>query len=153
MSAIAAVVAAVSFSPISASAHMDEECMHQSGHHFKKMETELGLSAQQNEGIKDVLVKCHAQNEPLMKQLGTERHALRALIHADVVNDAAIRAQSGKIAAIEADLAVRRAHAAQQIRALLTPEQLKKLKAIQEKHNCGMDKTPPCGNRHHKRGN
>ncbi|NVN91487.1 MAG: Spy/CpxP family protein refolding chaperone [Desulfuromonadales bacterium] len=153
LSALAALVAAVSFSPMSAMAMGDGECMHQNEQHFKKMETELGLSAQQKQSVKDLHAKCRAQNEPLMKQMGTERRALRTLIHADTVNEAAIRAQSGKIAAIEADLAVQRAQAAQLMRALLTPEQVKKLKAIQEKHTCGMGKTPPCGEGHHKRNN
>lgn len=153
ISAIIAVIAAVSFSPTFASARGEGGCMHQHEQHFKKMETTLGLSTQQKQSVKELHAKCRTKNEPLMKQMGTERHALRVLIHADTIDEAAIRAQSGKIAALEADLAVQRAHTAQQMRALLTPEQIKKLKVMQEKTDCGMGKTPPCGGGHHKRGN
>lgn len=50
-------------------------------------------------------------------------------------NEAAIRARSVKVAAIQADLAVQRAHVGQEIRKLLTPEQKLKLKEFQ----AGMD--------------
>ena len=43
----------------------------------------------------------------------------------------AIRAQAAKVASLEADLAVERAHVAHDIRAVLTPEQLQKFKDMQ----------------------
>jgi Spy/CpxP family protein refolding chaperone len=56
----------------------------------------------------------------------------RALLHSDTVDEAAIRSQTAKIAGIEADLNVNRAKMGLQFRAILTPEQLTTLKAVQK---------------------
>lgn len=135
ISLIAAFVAFAGLAPVSASANCCEHCMGQEqNHHFGMMETKLGLSTQQKQDIKNVFAKSRTQREPLMQQMEKEKKALRALMCGDAVNDAAIRAQSSKIAAVEADLAILHAHTMQQVRALLTPEQTQKLKDIREKH-------------------
>ena len=136
---LVAVVAAVSFSPLTSSAFMGEDGAPPAGRHFKKMATELGLSAQQQQDVKAVFAKNRPQAEPLMKQLKTEHRSLRALIQADAVDDAAIRAQSAKVAAVEADLAVQGAHVGQQVRAILTPEQIQKFKELQADRDKRMD--------------
>ena len=128
---VAAVVAAVSFSPLKSSAFMGEDGSPPAGRHFKKMATELGLSTQQQQDVQAVFAKNRPQAEPLMKQLKTEHRSLRGLIQAEAVDDAAIRAQSAKVAAVEADLAVQRAHVGQQVRAILTPEQVQRFKELQ----------------------
>jgi protein CpxP len=135
----AAVVAAVSFSPVTSSAFMGEDGALPAGHHFNKMATELGLSGQQKQDVKDIFVKIRPQTEPLMKQLKLERRALRTLIQAETIDDAAIRAQSAKVAVVEADLAVQKAHVAQQIRTVLTPEQVQKFKELQANRDSRMD--------------
>jgi protein CpxP len=140
---VAAVVAAVSFSPLNSSAFMGEDGSPPVGRNFKKMATELGLSVQQQQDIKAVFVKNRTQAEPLMQQFKTERRSLRMLIQAEAVDDVAIRAQSAKVAAIEADLAVQRAHAAQQVRSFLTPEQLQKFKELQARHDSMTDEKRP----------
>lgn len=150
IAAIVAVIATTTLAPLSASAH-EGECMDPTGQHFKKMGTDLGLSAKQQQDMQELFSKSRARNEPLLKQMATERRALRALIHADSINEAAIRAQSGKVAAAMADLAVQRAQTVQQIRALLTPEQIQKFKTIQAKHDNRNDTTPPCGDRQHRK--
>jgi protein CpxP len=61
----------------------------------------------------------------------TERRALRDTIHAETIDETAIRAQAAKVASLEADLAVQRAHVSHDIRAVLTPDQLEKLKEMQ----------------------
>ena len=133
LAAAAALITAVSFAPTGASAFMGDDGPPMAGRHFKRMATELGLSAQQQQDIKAVFQKERHQLQPLMKQLMVERRALRTLIHADTVDEAAIRAQSAKAAAIQADLAVQRALTGQQVRKLLTPEQAQKLKDFQAK--------------------
>jgi periplasmic protein CpxP/Spy len=135
----AALVAAVSFAPLNSSAFMGEDGAPPAGRHFKKMATELGLSAQQQQDVKAVFAKNRPQAEPLMKQLKTEHRSLRTLIQADAVDDAAIRAQSAKVAAVEADLAVQRAHVGQQVRAILTPEQVQRFKELQADRDSRMD--------------
>ena len=151
ISAIATLIAAVSFSPLTALAHEHEGCPDQAGRHEKMMENKLGLSDQQKKDMKELFTKHHAQNAPLMKQLQTERQALRDLIHGGAADDAAIRAQAAKIATIEADLDVQRAHMAKSMRALLTPEQLKKFNSFhQDKHHGDMNRKGHCGEKHHK---
>lgn len=151
LSALAALVAAVSLSPMSASAHMGKGGMGPAGAHCR-METELGLSAQQKQDIKALFTTCHTRNEPLIQRMRTERRALRKLIHAEKTDEAAIRAQSAKVAAIEADLAVRRAQAGQQMRALLTPEQVKKLKAVHDKRSEKEECCASCDKMHRGHG-
>jgi len=142
-----AVVAAVSFVPLESSACMGEDGSPPVGRHMKKMATELGLTAQQQQDVKAVFEKARPQAEPLMKQRKSEHQALRTLIHADAVDEAAIRAQSARVAAVEADMAVQRAHVAQQVRAILTPEQAQKFKEFQAGRESRMDGK---GGRHHR---
>lgn len=97
----------------------------------------LGLTEEQRGKIKTVLESHKTELQPLMENMMTERKALRELIHADKVDESAIRAQVAKIAAVEADLAVARAKMAKEIEPLLTAEQkqrAKELKAEAEKH-------------------
>lgn len=136
---VAAVIAAVSFTPLVSSAVMEEEGSAPAGRHLSKMATELGLTSQQQQALKDVFAQNRPQAASLMKQLKLERRSLRTLIQADVIDEAAIRTQSAKVAAVEADLAVQRAHVAQQMRAILTPEQVQKFKALQAKRDSRMD--------------
>jgi len=136
---VAAVVAAVSFAPLTSSAFMGEDGSLPAGHHFNKMATELGLSGQQKQDVKDIFVKIRPQTATLIKQLKTERRSLRTLIQADAVDETAIRAQSARVAAVEADLAVQKAHVAQQIRTVLTPEQVQKFKELQANRDSRMD--------------
>jgi protein CpxP len=124
-----------------------------SGRHFKKMATELGLSIQQQQEIKGVIAKNRPTTEPLMKQLQSEHRALRSLIQADTFDEAAIRAQAAKAGALQADMAVQRAKLAQEIRAILTPEQIQKFKDIQAKRDGQMDKKRMHGDKQFKQDN
>ncbi len=135
LAAAVVLVTAVSLAPAGVSAFTGEEGLPMAGPRFNRMSTELGLSAQQQQDIKAILRKDGAQFLPLLKQFMAERRALRALIQADALDEAAIRAQSVKVAAIQADLAVQRARVGQEVRKLLTPEQTLKLKEFQ----AGMD--------------
>ena len=135
-----AVVATISFSSIQASAFMGDEGMPPSGRHFKKMTTELGLSIQQQQEIKGVIAKNRPTAEPLIKQRQSEQRTLRTLIQADTFDEAAIRAQVVKMGTLQADMAVQHAKLAQEIRAILTPEQIQKFKEIQAKRDSQMDK-------------
>lgn len=148
IAAIAAVVTTIGLAPLSASA-FGGACPPPTGQHYNKMGTELGLSDKQKQDIREICTKSRAQNEPLIKQMATEKRALRTLIHADSVDEAAIRTQSGKVAAVMANLAVQHAQTARQIRSLLTPEQAQKFKEIQAKRDSRMDDMGNRGARHH----
>jgi len=98
---------------------------------FKKQLAQLGATDEQKAQVKAILRKYQPTAGPLIQEVVTERRALRDAIRAETIDETAIRAQAAKVASLEADLAVQRAHVAHDIRAVLTPEQLQKLKDMQ----------------------
>jgi Spy/CpxP family protein refolding chaperone len=114
------------------------------GHHdFKMMAKKLGLSDVQKTKAKAIFQGNKDVMKPIFESLRAERDTLQALLHADTVDEAAIRSETAKIAGIEADLNVNRAKMGVQFRAILTPEQLSILKAMQkEKPHRGGNHAP-----------
>ena len=102
------------------------------GWHLKKMMAAVGLSDEQKEEVKNIINQNRTRLEPVIKQLVTERRALRDLIQSESFDEGAIRNQAAGVAKLQADLAVERALAYQAILTVLTPEQIQKLKAFQE---------------------
>ena len=100
---------------------------------------ELGITEDQKAHAKSVLKEHQPTFEPLFRSFASERRALGDLMHAETVDEAAIRAQVQKLAKIGADLAVERAHVAHDIRILLTPEQIRKLAEMHENVNARLD--------------
>jgi periplasmic protein CpxP/Spy len=98
---------------------------------FRMKLAQLGVTADQKAQVKTILRKYQPTAQPLIQQVVTERRALRDTIRAETIDEAAIRAQAAKVASLEADLAVERAHVAHEIRAVLTPAQIQKLKDMQ----------------------
>ena len=98
---------------------------------FARMMAQAGVTSQQKAAVKTILRNYQPTLEPLVKEVVTERRALRDTIRAETIDETAIRAQAAKVASLEADLAVERAHVAHDIRAVLTPEQIQKLKDMQ----------------------
>jgi periplasmic protein CpxP/Spy len=92
----------------------------------------LGLSDQQMNAIRAVVKKNLPQLQTMTNQIIAERRTLKSLIRAESVNEPAIRAQVGKLAALEADACVKRAFIGQEIRTILTPEQLKKAEVLRQ---------------------
>ena len=92
---------------------------------------ELGVTDTQREQIHEILRNHLPATQPLIKQLIEERRKLRQAIRADDLDDKAIRAQATHVATLEADLAVERAHIVHEMKPVLTPEQLEKVKAAQ----------------------
>jgi len=98
---------------------------------FARKLAQLGVTHDQKAQVKAILRKYQPTAAPLIKQVVTERRALRDTIRAETIDETVIRAQVAKVASLQADLAVQRAHVAHEIRAVLTPEQLQKLKDMQ----------------------
>jgi protein CpxP len=98
---------------------------------FAQRLARLGVTDAQKAQLKTILRSYQPTVGPLVKEVVTERRALRDTIRAQTVDEIAIRAQAAKVASLEADLAVQRAHIIHDIRAVLTPEQLQKLKDMQ----------------------
>jgi Spy/CpxP family protein refolding chaperone len=91
---------------------------------------ELGVTDAQKQQIHAILRETRPALQPLVKQYVQERRALRKTIHTAPVSEAAIRAQAARVAQIEADLDVKRAYVSDRIRAVLTPQQIEKLKEL-----------------------
>jgi Spy/CpxP family protein refolding chaperone len=87
----------------------------------------IALTDDQKTQLKEVFQKYRPTVQPLSMQYVAERRQLRKLTHAMPVDDGAIRAQAAKVSAVGADLAVQRAHLIQDIRSVLTQEQVQKL--------------------------
>ncbi len=100
----------------------------------------LHLTDQQKAQSKGILEAHRPTLQPLVKQYVSERRALRGLISAEQTDETAIRAQVAKVAAVGSDLAVERAHLARDFRAILTPDQMSKIKKMQEKRDARVDR-------------
>jgi protein CpxP len=103
---------------------------HRRGELIERLQA-LGVTDEQKTQIKEILRQHQPTVQPLVQSAVTEHRALREVIRAEPVNETAIRAQSAKVAAVEADLAVARAHVVQDLRKVLTAEQIEQLKALQ----------------------
>src|SRR5665647_992425 len=93
-------------------------------HNFKRIAKKLGLTDAQKAQVKAIFQANKDVVKPIYTNLRAESKNLRALLHADTFDEAAIRAESAKISGIQADLNVDRAKVAIQFRAVLTPTQL-----------------------------
>ena len=149
--ALAGIASAAAFGSQFAQADEGREFCHQNaeqshhGHHFmhqrfEKMAAKLGLSEQQKVKMKEIFKQNREQAKPVFARLVTEKRNLRTLVQSEKTDETAIRAQVSKLAGIEGDLAIQRAHMAKQIRAILTPEQIEKFKSIQKERDHKFDK-------------
>ncbi len=103
-------------------------------HNFGKIAKKLGLTDAQKAQTKVIFRANKDVVKPILTSLHTERKNLHELMQTDPVDEAAIRAETAKIASIQADLNVNRAKVGAQFRAILTPQQLATLKSWQQKH-------------------
>ena len=110
------------------------------GHRGHRLAKALGLSKEQKEQIKAIFRKHRDEIAPLRNEMVSERRELRNLILSDKPDEAVLREHAKKIAATSGDLAVRRAKMFQEVRTVLTPEQLKKFRALQEKRDRRIDR-------------
>lgn len=107
---------------------------------FRMLARKLALTDQQKAQAKELWQQHRAQAKPLMADLRTQRQQLRQLVMSGSADEAAIRAQSAKVASLQADLAVQRAKGAKEFLAMLTPDQQAKLKAMEAKWADRMNK-------------
>jgi len=111
--------------------HHDFGKMHHHG--FIKMEKKLGLTDAQKAQAKAIFQGNRDAVKPIITNLRAEENNLRALMHADTIDEAAIRAETLKIAGIQANLNINRAKVGAQFRAILTPAQRETLKTLHKK--------------------
>lgn len=131
---LALILSVVAMTAFSGFAQADDGGYKGNHRHFGKfIAKKLGLSDDQKNQAKAIFQN-NTTGKGLLTNLRAERKNLAALIHADSVDESAIRAESAKIASIQADLNVNRAKVDAQFRAILTPDQLATLKALKQKH-------------------
>jgi protein CpxP len=101
-------------------------------HNWAKLAKKLGLTDAQKAQAKAIFQANKPVVKPILESLRAERKNLHALMQADTIDEAAIRAETAKIAGIQADLNVNKAKAGAQFRAILTPAQLTTLKTLRQ---------------------
>lgn len=121
-------------------------------HRGPRLAKALGLSREQKEQIKAIFRKHRDEIAPLRDEMVSGRRELRNLIRSDKPDEAVIREQVSKIAATSGNLAVGRAKMYQEVRALLTPEQIRKFQALQEKRDRRIDRMMNRGEERHSNG-
>jgi len=150
MAKIAGMFCIVAFTAFAGIAQADggewggEHCGKQQHHNFKRIEKKLGLTDAQKVQAKAIFQGNKDVVKPIITNLRAEQKTLHAMMHADTIDEAAIRAETVKVAGIQADLNVNRAKVGAQFRAILTPAQLAILKTLHEKgHNKAEAPTDP----------
>jgi protein CpxP len=90
----------------------------------------LDLTDAQREQVKAIMASHREEQQAERSRMMTARKALHDAIAADAFDEGAIRAAAGAVAALEADAAVQQARIHAEVFAILTPEQVKKAKAL-----------------------
>lgn len=93
---------------------------------------EMNFTPQQRDQAIAVLRRHAPTVMPVVKQFVQERRALRDLIRADKPDEAAIRNQAQRVAQVGGELSVLAARVGVDLRAIATPEQQAKLRALQD---------------------
>lgn len=95
------------------------------------MASRLGLTDAQRDQVEAIAQSHRDEWKALGDRALTARQALNAAIAADTIDEAAIRQRSADLAAVEADIAVARAHARAEIFQVLTPDQQAQANSLQ----------------------
>ena len=90
----------------------------------------LGLTDTQRDQIKNIAESHHGEWTALADRARAAHLALNEAVTADATDESLIRQRSADAAAVEADLAIARAHAHAEVRQLLTADQKAQLKTM-----------------------
>ncbi len=96
-----------------------------------RMLRQLNLTDAQKQQIRGVMQSHSAELKSLGDRMAQARQALDKLINADTIDEGAIRDASTAVAAVEADMAVARAHIRAEVLQVLTPDQQAKAKQLE----------------------
>jgi protein CpxP len=91
---------------------------------------QLDLSDAQREQVRGIMNSHQAAFTEIGDRLRTAHQGLQEAVSADTVDEAAIRAKSTEVAAVQADAAVLRARVRQEVVSILTAEQQAKAKEL-----------------------
>ena len=92
---------------------------------------ELQLTQSQRDQIRAIADSHRDEWKALADRLRAAHGALGAAVTGDTIDETLIRAKSADLAAVEADMAVARAHVHAEVAQILTAEQKAKLKELQ----------------------
>ena len=104
----------------------------QDGHRLEHLALRLELSDGQREQLNEILAARFDAGFDARRAMFEARRTLEERIHAETLDEAAVRQAAAALAALEADAAVRRARHLQELRRILTPEQLAELEEMRE---------------------
>lgn len=93
---------------------------------------ELDLTDEQKAQVASIVDSHQAEFKAVGEKLHAAREGMQALLEADTLDEAAVRAKSVEVAAAEADAAILGAKVRTQTVQVLTSEQLAKLKELQK---------------------
>jgi protein CpxP len=91
----------------------------------------LNLTDAQRDQIKTLAASHKDEWKALADRTRTAHEALMDAVTADAVNDSLIRQKSADVAAVDADMAIARAHAYTEVLQILTADQKAQLKTMQ----------------------
>lgn len=103
---------------------------------------ELNLTDAQRDQIKAIAESHKAEWKAIGDRERAARTSLNDVVTADSIDEAAIRQKSSEVAAVEADLAVARAHAHAEVLQILTADQKAQLKTMQAQMKKRMQDRP-----------
>ncbi len=108
-------------------------------HHFSRMLASLGLDDKQTESIRAIRSKVKKDMVKKRAELEIARIDLRDLLAKDQVDMSAVETMVKKMSGLQTEIRIARIKSMQEIKAVLTPEQRKKLKEMRER---GPERTP-----------
>jgi Spy/CpxP family protein refolding chaperone len=117
--------------------------------HMERVLEQLDLTEEQRAELEQKLPQFRETIQPSMERLREARSGLTDLIHADQLDEVAIRQAAAEMAEIEGDVAVARARHYQELRQILTPEQLEELQQMRRQMD---QRRGPRGRRPHGGG-
>jgi len=105
----------------------------------------LNLSPQQQDQVKAIMDSHQDELKGLADREMAARKALEASIAADALDENTIRSRSADLGAVEADMAVSRAHIRAEVFQVLTPDQQTLAKTLQAQAQAGRPGRPGTG--------
>jgi Spy/CpxP family protein refolding chaperone len=106
----------------------------QDGRMHGRIFAQLDLTEDQKTRVHELMGEHRSAVEPLRQQLRESHQQVAQLVHAEAIDEAAIRAAVIDSAQLDADMAVERARLVQQIRSILTPEQREQADELMQEH-------------------
>lgn len=99
---------------------------------FHRMLEKLELTEQQKESVHEAMKRHHEEADGLGEEMSAARQTLRETIHAETFDEGAIRQAAADLAALEADIAVKKGLFFQDLQQLLTPAQRQEARETME---------------------